>query len=181
MRTLIFRLWNDDNGFVISAELVLVLTIAVLGMVVGLHSVTSSVNNEFNDLSGAFGSLNQSYYFRGFAKSWHAAVSGSAYGDRGDFCDCSPVIQSAVGAYSHGSGAGANVGGEGFVSPQTHGTGCPNGDCGHVTPCVNGDCLDAVPCDDCQQPTTDDPATENGTVDLPMPDGLNEPSANETK
>ena len=37
MRTL----WHDEAGFVLSAELVLVLTLGVLSMVVGLNAVAS--------------------------------------------------------------------------------------------------------------------------------------------
>ncbi|HBN79405.1 MAG TPA: branched-chain amino acid aminotransferase, partial [Planctomycetaceae bacterium] len=36
MTQLINNLYNDEAGFIVSAELVLVATIAVLGMVVGL-------------------------------------------------------------------------------------------------------------------------------------------------
>ena len=53
------QLWNDEAGFVISAELVLVLTIAVLAMIVGLSEVAVAVNTELNDISNAIGSLNQ--------------------------------------------------------------------------------------------------------------------------
>jgi len=87
------QLWNDELGVIISAELVLVLTIAVLAMVVGLHAVAKSVTQELNDLSSAFGALDQSYAYRGFAKVKHAAVTGSAFMDRQDDCDCTPIIQ----------------------------------------------------------------------------------------
>ena len=33
------KLWNDEAGFVVSAELVLIATILVLGMIVGLSEV----------------------------------------------------------------------------------------------------------------------------------------------
>ena len=60
-------LWNDEHGFVISAELVLVMTIAVLAMIVGLSEVAVAVNTELNDISNAIGSLNQSYVYSGFS------------------------------------------------------------------------------------------------------------------
>ena len=60
-------LWKEENGFIISAELVLVLTIAVLAMIVGLSEVAVAVNTELNDVSNAIGSLNQSYAYTGFA------------------------------------------------------------------------------------------------------------------
>ncbi len=53
------KLFNDEVGFVVSAELVLVLTIAVLGMVAGLASVQHSINAELVDLFHAFGVVDQ--------------------------------------------------------------------------------------------------------------------------
>jgi hypothetical protein len=87
------QLWNDELGVIISAELVLVLTIAVLAMVVGLHAVAKSVTQELNDLSSAFGALDQSYSYSGLANPKHAAVRGSAFMDSQDDCDCTPIIQ----------------------------------------------------------------------------------------
>lgn len=43
------KLAGDEAGFVITAELVLVLTIAVLAMVVGLTAVRDSITQEMND------------------------------------------------------------------------------------------------------------------------------------
>lgn len=91
------KLINDEAGFVVSAELILVLTIGVLGMVVGLASVRDSLLAEFCDLSSAFGALDQSYNFRTVfkeaagTKGWHAITYGAGYDDRGDDCDCKPV------------------------------------------------------------------------------------------
>lgn len=78
---------NDESGVIISAELVLVLTIAVLAMIVGLSEVAVAVNTELNDLSNAFGRLDQSYYYTGFSavdgKS-RSNVNGSRFNDRVD-------------------------------------------------------------------------------------------------
>ena len=46
-------LWQDEHGFVLSAELILVATVLVLAMVVGLAAVAHSVNNEMSDMAGA--------------------------------------------------------------------------------------------------------------------------------
>ncbi len=54
--------WNDDNGFVVSAELVLVSTICVIALVVGLTQVSRAINNELNDVAAAYSNINQSYY-----------------------------------------------------------------------------------------------------------------------
>ena len=93
------KLFNDEVGFVVSAELVLVLTIAVLGMVVGLASVRDAINSELGDLSNAFGAVDQTYNVRGTLKASsaggatkaHGAAAGFGFGDRGDDCDCIAV------------------------------------------------------------------------------------------
>ena len=53
-------LHEDEAGFIISSELVLVMTIGVLAMVVGLTAVRDSVTHEMNDVSHAFGTVSQS-------------------------------------------------------------------------------------------------------------------------
>jgi hypothetical protein len=90
MKTL-HALWNDEAGMVVSAELVLVLTITVLALVVGLSEVAVAINTELNDLSNAFGSLNQSYSFTGFHAEDNyktkSIVYGSSFRDGVDDCD----------------------------------------------------------------------------------------------
>jgi hypothetical protein len=92
MRTL-NALYNDDAGFVISAELVLVLTIAVLSMIVGIQEVAVAVNTELNDFSNAIGAIDQSYFYCGFrgndrfTDKHKSAVNGEIFADRVDDCD----------------------------------------------------------------------------------------------
>ncbi len=87
MTNLISTLWNDENGFVVSAELVLITTIAVLGLVVGLSEVSHSINNELEDVASAFGSLNQSYYTSGLRSCHKGSKAGSRFSDNADMCD----------------------------------------------------------------------------------------------
>ena len=86
------KLFNDEAGFVVSAELVLVLTIAVLGTVVGLTAVRDSLSQELVDLSDAFGAVNQSFNVVGLSKAkadgTHARVGAFGYNDNVDDCDC---------------------------------------------------------------------------------------------
>ena len=94
MRTL-NALLKDEAGFIVSAELVLVATILVIGMVVGLSSIQHAVVSELNDIGDALGSLNQGYVFGGFTalKSNNAAggvkarTYGSVFVDVADDCD----------------------------------------------------------------------------------------------
>lgn len=95
---------NDESGVIISAELILVLTIAVLTMVVGLSDLTVAVNTELNDLSNAFGRLDQSYAFTGFhASSQHdgkfkSSVAGTCWQDSIDDCDQNTTCDMVCGA-----------------------------------------------------------------------------------
>jgi Flp pilus assembly pilin Flp len=86
------KLLRDERGFVISAELVLVATLLVVGLIVGLSEVQHSMVAELNDVGNAIGKLNQSYSFSGFSKrdGWcvHAFTRGSSYADTTDDCDC---------------------------------------------------------------------------------------------
>ena len=88
------KFWNDEAGVIISAELVLVLTICVLGVIVGLSSVVVAVNTELQDTAHAIGSLNQSFRIPGFTgcKKSNNPISytaGASYTDAVDDCDCS--------------------------------------------------------------------------------------------
>lgn len=96
------QLFNDEAGFIVSAELILVSTIAVLALVVGLSEVSFGINQELEDLGAAFGSLNQSFHVSGL-RGVKGNMSGTCFQDRQDFCDHQNDIQ-AVGASSGESG-----------------------------------------------------------------------------
>ncbi len=61
MLTTLKKLWNDERGFVNSMELILIATIAVIGLIVGLVAFRDSVVQELGDSASAVGELNQSY------------------------------------------------------------------------------------------------------------------------
>ena len=82
---------DDDAGFIISAELVLVMTIGVLSMVVGLTAIRDSVVHELNDVSHAIGSISQSYQVPGLESRCGAWTAGFGFQDTADECDCEPV------------------------------------------------------------------------------------------
>jgi len=86
MKNLMTQLLNDENGFIVSAELVLVATIAVLSMVVGLSEVANNITQELEDVGAAFGSINQSFGTCGF-DGHHGWTTGSSFRDHEDFCD----------------------------------------------------------------------------------------------
>lgn len=71
-------LWNDEMGAILSAEMVTVGTVAVLGTTVGLGTLGTAVNDELVDVAKGIRSLDQSYSFQGFTgrRGWTA---GSAF------------------------------------------------------------------------------------------------------
>ena len=77
-QNLIFALWKDESGAILSAELVLLATLGVIGAVVGLKAVSQSVNGELLDLACAFRSLDQSYSYSGL-RTPGAWVAGSKF------------------------------------------------------------------------------------------------------
>jgi hypothetical protein len=129
-------LWRDESGFIVSAELVLIATILVIGLIVGMSEVQHAVVAELNDVADAIGSANQSYSYSGFTKrdgwgggwgrggwGWgggvHAYTAGSFFVDVQDECDlnqcmlaCNPPVAEApkVGAYG-GYASGGYSGG----------------------------------------------------------------------
>ncbi len=55
------KLWRDEAGVLLSAEAVVVGTVAVVGLTTGLTVVAKSVNEELQDVAFAIRSLDQSY------------------------------------------------------------------------------------------------------------------------
>lgn len=86
MNALLNNLLNDEAGFIISSELVLVASIAVLAMVVGLSEVAQNVSNELEDVGSSFGSVNQTYHVNGIC-GHGAHIGGSCFADTIDYCD----------------------------------------------------------------------------------------------
>jgi hypothetical protein len=79
-------LLRDERGFVISAELVLISTVLVLGLAVALSAVKTALAGELSDVAGAIGKVNQTYYTHGF-HGHGSRVYGSAFLDEEDSSD----------------------------------------------------------------------------------------------
>lgn len=83
---LLSRLWNDDAGFIISTELMIVATVLVLGILVGLVSIREQLVQELADVAEAISEFNQSFTFA--AVTGHSSsTAGSDFVDVVDFCD----------------------------------------------------------------------------------------------
>jgi len=65
MQKLLFRLWRDDAGAIIASEFLFVVTILVIGIIVGLASVRDAVVTELSELANALLALSQGYSISG--------------------------------------------------------------------------------------------------------------------
>lgn len=86
--------WNDESGAIVSIEMILIITIAVLALIVGWSEIAKAVNTELNDISNAVGALNQDYAFTGYHSYGDvgggkptAFYFGSYFNDTRDDCD----------------------------------------------------------------------------------------------
>ena len=103
MKNLCIRFYNDEAGFVVSTELVLVCTVACLSLCVGLSEVSHGVNQELEDLGCAFGSMNQSFNVQGFSNNKGNHSSGHCFVDQVDQCDSQHDIVSTQPTGEQGS------------------------------------------------------------------------------
>jgi hypothetical protein len=72
------KLWQDELGVILSAEAVVVGTVAVVGLTTGLTVVAKSVNEELQDVAFAIRSLDQSYSIPAL-ESCGARTAGSSF------------------------------------------------------------------------------------------------------
>ncbi len=95
--TMFVQLWRDERGVVLSVEMTLIVTIVVIGLIVGLAALRDSFTNEFADTGAALGSLNHSYTYNEidldltFGSNDQvnvvANVASSTFADQSDFCE----------------------------------------------------------------------------------------------
>ncbi len=89
MRQLATALWHDTEGFLVTAELIILVTVLVLGLFVGLNMLQSAAVSELTDVGDSLESLDQSFQFPGLrslcveTESTSAQTAGSAFTDSG--------------------------------------------------------------------------------------------------
>lgn len=108
---LLRRFWTDERGMVVSAELMIIMTVGVLALVTGVSAVTSALNFEYTDVANALTGLNQSYNISGQSVArggggggggfgTHAFNRGMGYNDRGNTFVASGVQASVAGSFN---------------------------------------------------------------------------------
>jgi Flp pilus assembly pilin Flp len=81
---MLHRLYADESGFVISAELILIASIVVLGLIVGMTAIRDAVTTEMADTASSFGQVNQSFSISG-AMGHASSTAGSFFTDQSAF------------------------------------------------------------------------------------------------
>jgi len=119
MATYFQQFLRDESGLVITAELIMILTIAVISLTAGWGAVASMLAEELEDVANSVGSLDQSYNYRGLSAPGHASCSGSGFNDSANLVNISTSsnCNASVAGLDFGnlSDAHAHLAGEPFV------------------------------------------------------------------
>ncbi len=104
MRRFLNRFLRDETGAIITAEFIIIATVVVLALVTGWNAVSGALVGELADVATAFGSLDQSYNYRGIKAvsrtGEHAHCSGSGFNDSGNQLALTTNIQTIAGGFS---------------------------------------------------------------------------------
>jgi hypothetical protein len=76
MTRLAARLWDDDSGALIATEYLFVVTILIIGTIVGLAAVREAINIELGEVANALLALSQGYTISGSTGA-NASFDGS--------------------------------------------------------------------------------------------------------
>ena len=77
MSTHFRQLLRDESGLVITAELVMVVTVAVLGLVVGWGAVSAAMAEELEDVANMIVAVDQSWHVNGIAGCGNRSYSNA--------------------------------------------------------------------------------------------------------
>ena len=97
---------------IISSELILVVTILVIGLIAGLATLRDAVTQELGDTGAAIGFIKQDYSFPGTANQNAAATTGSAFDDMDDTGDTADAN-----AGNSGNGVDVTIGAVAGIEP----------------------------------------------------------------
>lgn len=103
-----YRFWQEQDGVLISLEMILAAIMLVLGMIVGMQVLRDAAAQELADLGMAIGAINNSFVIAGIAGPANggtgSSVSGSTFTDATDMNDAgsAPTAAAVAGGLSLG-------------------------------------------------------------------------------
>lgn len=101
--------FNDEAGLVVSAELVLVVSLIFTAVAVGLAAARDALTQELNDISEMIGTVDQTYNVSALKApindtTSHGSARAMGFNDRQDACDCKDLeIVTICGKTQYGS------------------------------------------------------------------------------
>lgn len=98
MKTRFQALVNDERGFVISTELMIVATVLVIGLIVGIAHIRNQLVQELSDVGTAISNFDQSYSYTGVVHATAATTRTAS----GQFIDVPDTYDSSSGASGTG-------------------------------------------------------------------------------
>lgn len=102
MATCFHRFLRDESGLVITAELIMIITIAVISLTAGWGAVAAMLAEELEDVANSVGSLDQSFSYNGISAPGHATCSGGGFRDSRNFVNVSTTsnLDASVAGFS---------------------------------------------------------------------------------
>jgi hypothetical protein len=110
------KFFNDEAGLVVSAELVLVVSLIFTAVAVGLAAARDALTQELNDVSEMIGTIDQSYNVSalnagdGSGKA-HGTSNAMGFNDRADLCDCQVLSEVEICGKVQGNSSTSETGG----------------------------------------------------------------------
>ena len=81
------RFWREEEGAIVTSELLLIATLLVIGVVAALAAVRAAIVTELADFSSSIGTMNQSFSVGGTASADGSFTGASAFADAADAGD----------------------------------------------------------------------------------------------
>lgn len=75
------KLWKDEAGFVVSAELIFIATLLVIGLVTGWAALRAAVTSELTEVAQAISAIDQTYSYTGLTNCV-SSTNGTAVTDK---------------------------------------------------------------------------------------------------
>ncbi|MGD9857713.1 MAG: hypothetical protein AB7U20_22440 [Planctomycetaceae bacterium] len=88
MTNILQALLHDETGFIVSAELVVISTLLVVGLVTGLQAIQASAVGEMKDIATSVRALNQSYSYTAMRGCCARGAERTAWTGTSRFMDC---------------------------------------------------------------------------------------------
>lgn len=90
------KLWKDEAGFVVSAELIFVATILVIGLVTGWVAIRDAVTSELTEVAQAISAVDQTYSYTGLTNC-NSSSNGTNVTDTYNSAGSGELTATAVG------------------------------------------------------------------------------------